>query len=593
MNELKIRSKYFLALWLMALVCTVHGQTAMHETEKANILKAIPKEDVFIHQNASTLFVGERLFYKMYCLDQETDLLSAISKIGYVELVGADKRSIFMHKVRLVNGTGEGDFFIPANVPTGNYKLLGYTRWMKNNPVNRYYISDVNIINLYLTDENSLETELDSTSSVQASLRGKRTNMLMQENHNEAALEITLNKEKYGKREKVVINLEALLEDSGYGSYSISVKRKDTIVDSNASDTAYHKKITKTRPSTSDFLFLPELRGELLAGQIVAKNQMSSLANRKIGFSIPGNNFIFKMANTNEKGEFYFNLDSDYENTVAYIQVFGNEKDAFQIELQENSIAYDNLEFNRLRISKTNRESILQRSIHAQIENAYFDAKDDSLVPVIKDIPFYKKFATIYNLDDYTRFPSIEETFLEIIENAWIDKNGDNDISFKVRGDEYFTDSNFQPLVIVDGIMLQNHADLLNMGAEMVKTIGISRNDYEFALQMFRGIIFIETFEGNSEKLFDRDFIGKIDLNPPLRDKRYFRPKYRSNTEMAINRVPDYRYQLLWLPELILREGEETIEFFTSDITGGFEVILRGFTSKGTPVTISRAFQVE
>ncbi|MDJ0646443.1 MAG: hypothetical protein QNJ57_10720, partial [Flavobacteriaceae bacterium] len=58
------------------------------------------------------------------------------------------------------------------------------------------------------------------------------------------------------------------------------------------------------------------------------------------------------------------------------------------------------------------------------------------------------------------------------------------------------------------------------------------------------------------------------------------------------NKIPDDRYQLLWAPGSKAREKELTIQFYTSDISGEFEVSIQGFSNKGKPVAIKKTFYV-
>ncbi|HJY14314.1 MAG TPA: hypothetical protein VJ304_16075, partial [Flavobacterium sp.] len=91
-------------------------------------------ESVYVHANASTFVTGETLLYKIYCLKSSDKTPSIISKIAYVELVDSNKKSVFKTKIALENSYGQGDYFIPTTLKTGNYKLIGYTDWMLNKP---------------------------------------------------------------------------------------------------------------------------------------------------------------------------------------------------------------------------------------------------------------------------------------------------------------------------------------------------------------------------------------------------------------------------------------------------------------------------
>ena len=118
----------------------------------------------------------------------------------------------------------------------------------------------------------------------------------------------------------------------------------------------------------------------------------------------------------------------------------------------------------------------MQRNIHSQIENAYSAAKQDTVIQVTSSIPFYREFDQVYILDDYTRFSTVEETLVEIIDNVWIKKDADGNPHFQIRGDVFFGDSSFPPLVFVNGRMVQNHSDVLKIDAGRIKKISFYRN---------------------------------------------------------------------------------------------------------------------
>ncbi|WP_278019694.1 hypothetical protein [Flavobacterium ginsengisoli] len=110
-------------------------------------------ETVYVHSNATSFVTGETLLYKVYCLKSSDKTPSNISKIAYVEIVDNNHKSVFKTKIALENGVGQGDYFIPTTVKTGNYKLVGYTNWMLNKPISELFQLDINIINPYKTDE--------------------------------------------------------------------------------------------------------------------------------------------------------------------------------------------------------------------------------------------------------------------------------------------------------------------------------------------------------------------------------------------------------------------------------------------------------
>jgi hypothetical protein len=77
-------------------------------------------------------------------------------------------------------------------------------------------------------------------------------------------------------------------------------------------------------------------------------------------------------------------------------------------------------------------------------------------------------------------------------------------------------------------------------------------------------------------------------LKIPRKSKEYYSPNYPNE---SLRRIPDYRYQLLWNPEV--KFNDEPLRLFTSDLNGEFEINLEGFTEDGKPISITKTFYVE
>jgi len=97
---------------------SIYGQqmSVLEGSEALTGYYKVPQEKVFVHYNASLLFSGEYLYYKLYCFNDEKNRLTSISKIAYVTLINEKGESVFEHKIKLNQGIGQGDFFV---IPDG------------------------------------------------------------------------------------------------------------------------------------------------------------------------------------------------------------------------------------------------------------------------------------------------------------------------------------------------------------------------------------------------------------------------------------------------------------------------------------------
>ncbi|SOC80727.1 hypothetical protein SAMN06296241_2283 [Salinimicrobium sediminis] len=560
---------------------------AVAPSEGEKLLEEIPEEKIFVHYNSSLLFAGEYLYYRLYTLNSETGELSGLSKVAYLDLVAEKDTTIFQQKILLENGLGQGDFFIPTDVPSGKYKLLAYTNWMRNNGA--FFAGDVVIINPYRGDQSALtaQTPQDSLKSEIPAEKIPVANKTS--GSKEGDLKMTLNNSIFGKREKVAIEIKG-----DAGKYSLSVRIKDSInIPEKFSSNNFSNNLF-SQAKHLDSIYLPELRGNLLSGKIISNtSETAKLAGRKVAFSIPGESYIYKVATTDRNGKFYINLDEPYATSEALLQVIGKDSEDFKIVLDPTPhMEISDLNFEDFFINPNLKEWIVDRSVYNQIENAYYSVKPDTLKALVQTEPFYTVQPELYDLDAYTRFNTIKETFVEIIKYSYLSSGRTGKPEIVVRQPEGATKYYLPALLIVDGLMVQDHELFIDYPAKAVQSIAILRNNFFLGSQIFAGIIDVKTIEGDFWENLNSEKIKSIELEMPLPKRYYFRQSYEENLSLAKERIPDFRTQLHWEPSLNFNSEKETVEFFTSDVSGKYEIQLEGFTEEGDPVSIKKEFSV-
>lgn len=572
------------------------GQYRIRSVEKIEGFKSIPSETVFVHYNDPLLLAGEYLYYKMYCLERDDLTPSPISKIGYVELLGKGKNLVFRHKIPLRSGMGQGDFFIPTTVPTGNYKLMGYTRWMLNAKVQDIFMADITIINPYqeLPKTKFSHREIKSRNSQNPDGTANSDSTLIY--RKSPFLRIESDKTRYGKREQVSLLISTESDAQVHGNYSLSVRKKYEgmpgfkITATRFSRNSDNKK--SYRVALNDSVYLPELRGELLSGRIVSKTDSTPMAHGEVSLSFFGDNPTVHLISTNSGGVFYSNLALSDRSDRAALQVLGDTKDKWRILLDSLPRPnYDNLDFRELAISPTLNPLILERSIYNQVENAYFEQKPDSTVRIDSKLPVYHKLDEKYNLDDYTRFPTLRETVVEILHGVLL-RRVKGQYKFLVRSnDTYLLGPDDIPLILVDGLLLEDLSSLVAYDVKGIESIGVSRKEHYLGPKLYKGIISIKTKENDFLTQAKLDYIQQVKIDNPISLKQY----YFENHDKQLNskRIPDYRHQLFWKPNLVLNGGRTGLIFYTSDNSGEYEISLEGFTLEGKPVSMVESFLIE
>ncbi|HEX5024414.1 MAG TPA: hypothetical protein VFV68_04045 [Agriterribacter sp.] len=104
-------------------------------------------EKVYLHVDRNFYVAGEIIWFKAYVTDGVMGYTSNLSKIAYVDVIGKNNNPYLQAKIALNNGLGNGSFYLPANIPSGTYKIRAYTNWMKNADPDYYFEKSLTIIN--------------------------------------------------------------------------------------------------------------------------------------------------------------------------------------------------------------------------------------------------------------------------------------------------------------------------------------------------------------------------------------------------------------------------------------------------------------
>jgi hypothetical protein len=108
----------------------------------------------------------------------------------------------------------------------------------------------------------------------------------------------------------------------------------------------------------------------------------------------------------------------------------------------------------------------------------------------------------------------------------------------------------------------------------------------------FSGIISFSTYNGTFDAFeLDPDVVG-VDYNGLQLRREFYSPKYETQQQID-SRLPDLRNTLLWAPDIVIgKEGKTSFQFYSSDRSGKFVIVLQGISSNGDPVSSVTTFSV-
>lgn len=337
--------------------------------------------------------------------------------------------------------------------------------------------------------------------------------------------------------------------------------------------------------------FLPELNGHLIAG--VANNRDgNSVKDKGLYLGIPGKNPQFYAAKLDSNGNFTINAKNFYGNKEIVL-LPANEADSllkikllssFAEQFTKNSYDFDQPSVNALNALK-------KRSLTVETQNAFIGNKLKVFYgPNMDSLSFYGTPSVTYDLDLYTRFPTMEEVFREYIAQVRVTKH-QKQSHMKVIGDPEFL--NEDPLVLLDGVPYNDIDLVMALDPLKIKKLAIVKERYFYGGLTLQGILDFSTVNGDAgEQTIDPHALV-LDYEGLELQREFYQPVYETEAQ-GKSRIPDFRDVLYWSPNVILDTlGKSKISFYTADQSGNYIVVIQGISEDGIPVCKYFTFEVK
>jgi TonB-dependent SusC/RagA subfamily outer membrane receptor len=151
-----LRGLYISLLFLLSCISLAIADTGDGEDSRylENIVSsmeryssAVHQQKVYLHLNNSSYKAGEIIWFKAYLVDALTHQPDRTSTNLYVELINSKKVVVGMKRIRMVNGSGYGDFMLRDTVSEGLYQIRSYTNWMRNFDPDFYFTRNFTVSN--------------------------------------------------------------------------------------------------------------------------------------------------------------------------------------------------------------------------------------------------------------------------------------------------------------------------------------------------------------------------------------------------------------------------------------------------------------
>jgi hypothetical protein len=338
--------------------------------------------------------------------------------------------------------------------------------------------------------------------------------------------------------------------------------------------------------------YAPELNGYVLQGR-VRQASGAPAADVPAYLSLPGRSFWFGTAVSHPDGLVQFELPSTYGLRKLVLQTNTMRDSTYKVELLSPFTAGGGWVAPGLPpLSSRLAAAFTERHVQMQAQYAFSAPVRYQPVPATDTVAFYGRADERYRLDDYTRFPSLEDVMREYVPGVLVRKRKDG-YHFMVVDRPHHLNLQENPLTLLDGLPVFDLNELMAFDPLKIKTLDVMASRYFLGPQVYDGLVSYRTYKGDlaGYPLSAHALLEEYEtLQVP---REFYAPRYDTETQQR-SRLPDLRNLLYWNPTINLSAGKpQTLEFFTSDQAGCYLVVTQGLTPDGQLGSTSFSFEVK
>lgn len=519
-----------------------------------NMMSAMaqPYERLHVQTDKDFYLAGEKMYLGVWGMDDKHNSLD-MSRVAYIELLGDAYNSVQV-KVQLDNAQGNAVVDLPYTLSSGVYELVAYTRWMRNEGEGVFFRKPIAVFNSL-----RYSPTMDQVEFVDQEIP------LLASSATEGNIRVKTDHEIVGTRSKVSIVVDGLEEDV---RYSLSVVKSGTSFCASQLENRHFPPIDHEEK-------MVELEGMIIEARFAPWNGNKEFMRPNL--SVKGKNMNYYAGQIAKNGTIRF-----YTPTLPGVKemVAGVEGDG-QLEMVSPFVATPPSKLRAIHLYKEQEQELMERCMQIQSARLY---PTDSIKKELPTTFYNYKPRWSFDLDEYKRFPTFEETFLEFITGVSTITKGDKKL-ITIFDEASGASNNGNTLLLLDGVAIINHQDLLSYNPYFVKWVDVYAGKYIFGEQVYEGIVSFRTpnhwmpsfqLSGNSVV---------VEYEGVLSKQAYEHPTWSQSS------CPDLRHTLYWNPNLTVKDKQ--FECWTSDMCGTYIVKVEGMTKEGKIISGTTSFQVK
>lgn len=633
--------KNTLFILLFSYSFSLIGQESNLVSQK-DMLNISGTETIAVDLNTQIILPGEYLYFSVTLKSKEGLSNQKLSKVAYIALVNPMGEKVLLAQMLLKqisnNGSepvgflkpllkdqthlnsvrGQGDLFIPVSLATGAYTLVGYTQQMLQQDPEDLFIRPLAVINPYTNARIGTVNEIGTKHTLDFTPETTVSNTAFEPTiKNRDTITDTKLIPVFGPLEKISLQDLSLKEILGNETIAtLSIRKKESLESFAYFDKAplEKKRTPSTLAGTENFSQEKpqgerqrerqgEFQGATISGCIVANDKKSTqlkIHEVSIALSFLGENMPFKLTNPAADGTFSFPINSPINNNNAVLEIMGDAKNDFHLVVNPLPLPHlASLPKGTLQLYSKDLETLTQRSVYNQIENAFNRFKPDSIALENRPIADFSHLeSSDYILEEYTLFPTFEETVFEIISELSYQKTTDGGLVLYCKGVTRNTPIAAPPLLFIDGIPVEDQEQFRGYSTQNIARIKVVQKQLVVGNKIWNGLVQISTKNGYPLEYIKSNHLAIKTLQLPALQKKYYQIQKNTLGKNQTspnngNQLPHFNTQLLWLPHYALSPEKTAAYFYTSSVKGSYELKAFYLDHEGIEKVWTKGFRVE
>ena len=196
----------------------------------------------------------------------------------------------------------------------------------------------------------------------------------------------------------------------------------------------------------------------------------------------------------------------------------------------------------------------------------------------------FARDSIVYRLDDYTRFPVMEELFIEFITPLRTRRhNGRRELVVSVEDTfKPATEALMPAMVLLDGVPVVDHERIFAYDPLLVEKVVIYPHTFNLGIRMYSGVVDFVTYKHDLAAF-------QFDANARIVSFQGVSEPVAAYLPDTLHGVPDLRRTAFWHPLVEIGPGETlTFEYYPPACEGDFVAVVEGFDATGAPQYLRR-----